>query len=55
MIPGPALEERVASVVAHLDDVTFSRHVFRSGPLATMTDEELIRHLVPHLRTILLS
>lgn len=55
VIPGPALEERVASVGAYLIGVTFSRYVFKSGPLATMTDEELTRHLIPHLRAILLD
>lgn len=55
VIPGPKLEERVASVGAYLIGVTFSRYVFRSGPLASMPDEELIRHLIPNLRAILLG
>jgi hypothetical protein len=55
VIPGPDLEERVASVGAYLIGVTFSRYVFRHGALATMSDEELVRHLVPHLRSILLD
>ncbi|MFI9747576.1 hypothetical protein [Streptomyces sp. NPDC052494] len=55
VIPGPDLEERVGSVGAYLIGVTFSRHVFRSGPLAEMSDEELVRHLVPNLRAILLT
>ncbi|MCB5179248.1 TetR/AcrR family transcriptional regulator [Streptomyces antimicrobicus] len=55
VIPGPGLEERVASVGAYLIGVTFSRYVFRSGPLAAMTDDELVRHLVPHLRALLLG
>ena len=55
VIPGPELEERVASVGAYLIGVTFSRYVFRSGPLAEMSEEQLVRHLVPTLRTILLD
>lgn len=55
VIPGPNLEERVASVGAYLIGVTFSRFVLRSGPLASMPDEELIRHLIPNLRAILLG
>lgn len=55
VIPGPDLEERVSSVGAYLIGVTFSRYVFKSGPLASMSDEELIRHLIPHLRGILLD
>ncbi|MEU7516813.1 hypothetical protein AB0B13_33070 [Streptomyces sp. NPDC042898] len=55
VIPGPDLEERAGSVGAYLIGVTFSRHVFRSGPLAEMSDEELVRHLVPNLRAILLT
>ncbi|MDN0200767.1 TetR family transcriptional regulator [Streptomyces sp. S.PNR 29] len=55
VIPGPKLEERVASVGAYLIGVTFSRYVFKSGPLASMPDEDLIRHLVPNLRMILLD
>lgn len=55
VIPGPELEERVASVGAYLIGVTFSRYVFRSGPLADMSDEQLVRHLVPNLRGILLD
>jgi DNA-binding transcriptional regulator YbjK len=55
VIPGPRLEERVASVGAYLIGVTFSRYVFKSGPLASMPDDELIRHLIPNLRGILLD
>ncbi len=55
VIPGPELEERVASVGAYLIGVTFSRYVFRSGPLAEMSDEQLVRHLIPNLRSILLD
>ncbi|MDQ0772797.1 hypothetical protein QF026_001263 [Streptomyces aurantiacus] len=55
VIPGPDLEERVGSVGAYLIGVTFSRHVFRSGPLAAMSDDELVRHLIPRLRAILLD
>ncbi|MCX4908980.1 TetR/AcrR family transcriptional regulator [Streptomyces sp. NBC_00878] len=55
VIPGPHLEERVSSVGAYLIGVTFSRYVFKSGPLAEMSDEELVRHLVPNLRAILLG
>ncbi|MFI7324992.1 TetR family transcriptional regulator [Streptomyces rubiginosohelvolus] len=55
VIPSPDLPERVSSVGAYLLGVTFSRYVHRSGPLADMTDEELIRHLTPHLRAILLG
>jgi AcrR family transcriptional regulator len=54
VLSGPHLEERVTSVGAYLIGVTFTRYVYRSGPLAEMTDEELVRHLVPHLRAILL-
>ncbi|MFD7057194.1 TetR family transcriptional regulator [Streptomyces mirabilis] len=55
VIPGPDLEARVGSVGAYLIGVTFSRYVFRSGPLADMPDDELVRHLVPNLRAILLG
>ncbi|MFF9044337.1 TetR family transcriptional regulator [Streptomyces parvulus] len=55
VIPSPDLPERVSCVGAYLIGVTFSRYVHRYGPLAEMTDEELIRHLVPHLRAILLG
>jgi DNA-binding transcriptional regulator YbjK len=55
VIPGPDLEERVASAGAYLIGVTFSRYVFRSGPLAEMPDEQLVRHLSPVLRGILLD
>ncbi|WP_329141685.1 TetR/AcrR family transcriptional regulator [Streptomyces sp. NBC_00670] len=55
VIPGPGLERRVASVGAQLIGVTFSRYVYRSGPLAEMSDEQLVRHLIPILRGILLD
>ncbi|MFJ6687141.1 TetR/AcrR family transcriptional regulator [Streptomyces werraensis] len=55
VIPGPDIDQRVSSVGAYLIGVTFSRYVLRSGPLAEMPDDELIRHLVPHLRSILLD
>lgn len=54
-LTGPKLEGRVASVGAHLIGVTFSRFIFRSGPLASMSDEELTRHLVPNLRSLLID
>ncbi|MBW5486381.1 TetR/AcrR family transcriptional regulator [Streptomyces bambusae] len=55
LVPGPGLEARVSSVGAYLIGVTFSRYVVRSGPLASMSDEELVDHLVPNLRAILLG
>ncbi|MFF4713134.1 hypothetical protein ACFY2V_17305 [Streptomyces eurythermus] len=55
VIPGPDLEERVASVGAYLVGVTFSRYVLKNGPLAEVSDEQLVRHLVPNLRGILLD
>lgn len=55
VIPGPDLEERVGSVGAYLIGVTFARYVLGSGPLAAMSDEALVRHLVPRLRGILLD
>ncbi|MGP4050864.1 TetR/AcrR family transcriptional regulator [Streptomyces sp. 2A115] len=58
VIPGPELPElpeRVASVGAYLIGVTFSRYLFKSGPLAEMTDEQLVQHLTPNLRHILMA
>jgi hypothetical protein len=55
VIAGPDLEERVGSVGAYLIGVTFARYVFQSGPLAAMSDDELVRHLIPRLRSILLD
>lgn len=55
VIPGPDLEARVSSVGSYLIGVTFSRYVVKSGPLAEMSEKELVRHLVPNLRTILLG
>lgn len=54
ILTDPKLEERVASVGAHLIGVTFSRFIFR-GPLASMSDGELTRHLVPNLRSPLID
>ncbi|MBQ0826655.1 TetR/AcrR family transcriptional regulator [Streptomyces tagetis] len=54
VIPGPDIDQRVASVGAYLIGVTFSRYVLKSGSLAEMSDDELVRHLTPNLRGILL-
>ncbi|MER5911523.1 hypothetical protein ABT124_13690 [Streptomyces sp. NPDC001982] len=54
-MPAPDIDKRVGSVGAYLIGVAFSRFVVKSGPLAEMSDEDLIRHLVPNLRGILLD
>ncbi|RLL66871.1 TetR family transcriptional regulator [Streptomyces sp. Z26] len=55
VIPGPDVDRRVSSSGAYLIGVTFARYVLRSGPLATMSEQELVRHLTPNLRAILLD
>jgi hypothetical protein len=52
---GSDTEERVDLLGALLIGVTFSRYVLRSGPLAQMVPEELIRYLTASLRGILLA
>ncbi|WP_313895960.1 TetR family transcriptional regulator [Streptomyces sp. YIM 98790] len=53
VVEGPGVEERIDQLAAHLIGVTFSRYVVRSGPLAEMPPERLVRHLTRVLRCIL--
>lgn len=53
LLSGPDAEERVDLLGAHLIGVTFSRYVVRSGPLAEMAPDALVRHLTRSLRAIL--
>lgn len=55
LITGPDAEERIETLGAHLIGVTFSRYVIKSGPLAEMPPERLVRQLARTLRSILLD
>jgi AcrR family transcriptional regulator len=53
VLTGPDAEERIDLLASHLIGVTFSRYVLRSGPVAHMPPERLVRHLTRTLRCIL--
>ncbi|WP_336206364.1 TetR/AcrR family transcriptional regulator [Nonomuraea sp. LPB2021202275-12-8] len=55
IITSPDADERIDLLGAHLIGVTFSRYVVRTGALAEMTPEELVRHLTRTLRGILFT
>jgi DNA-binding transcriptional regulator YbjK len=55
VLTGTDMEARVEMVGAHLIGVTFNRYVMANGPLAAMSDDELIERLTRTLRAILLE
>ncbi|WP_305783960.1 TetR family transcriptional regulator [Symbioplanes lichenis] len=55
LLTGDDVEARVALLGAQMIGVTFNRYIARTGPLATMTADELTTHLTRVLRDILFS
>ncbi|GGN00261.1 TetR/AcrR family transcriptional regulator [Streptomyces fuscichromogenes] len=53
VLTGPDADERIDLLGAHLIGVAFSRYVLRSGPVAEMTPERLVRYLARSLRCAL--
>ena len=52
-IPGPEPYERAAIFVAQMSGVIFHRYLLRVEPIASMPVEEIVRRLVPSLRSAL--
>jgi AcrR family transcriptional regulator len=52
-IGGPHARYRAAAFVSQLAGLVFSRYVLRLEPLASMTADEITRHLAPGLRAAL--
>ncbi|MFD4507647.1 TetR family transcriptional regulator [Streptomyces sp. NPDC058457] len=53
VLTGPDADERIDLLGAHLIGVAFSRYVLRSGPVAEMEPERLVRYLARSLRCAL--
>ncbi|MFG3021458.1 TetR family transcriptional regulator [Streptomyces sp. NPDC048254] len=53
VLTGPDADERIDLLGAHLIGVAFSRYVLRSGPVAEMAPERLVRYLARTLRRAL--
>ncbi|WP_306211681.1 TetR/AcrR family transcriptional regulator [Actinoplanes sp. RD1] len=53
LMDGDDIEARVAMLGAQLIGVTVNRYIARTGPLATMTPDEVAAHLTRVLRSIL--
>ncbi|WP_410675486.1 TetR family transcriptional regulator [Amycolatopsis sp. cmx-4-68] len=49
------VDTRVALLAAHLIGVTFNRYIVKTGALADMSGDQLISHITPVLRRILLD
>jgi AcrR family transcriptional regulator len=52
-LPGPHAAQRAAAFGTQLAGVVFARYVLRLEPVASLSVDELIRHLVPGLRATL--
>ena len=52
-IGGPHARYRAGAFVAQLAGLVFTRYVLRLEPVASMTADEIVRHLAPGLRAAL--
>jgi hypothetical protein len=52
-LPGPEPYERAAIFVTQMSGVIFHRYLLRVEPIASMPVEEIVRRLVPSLRSTL--
>ena len=52
-IGGPHARHRAGAFVAQLAGLVFTRYVLRLEPLASMTADEIVRHVAPGLRAAL--
>lgn len=52
-LPGPHREQRAAAMGVQLAGVVFARYILRMEPVASMSVDELVRHLLPGLHAAL--
>jgi hypothetical protein len=55
VLSGDDVDERVDLLAAQFVGVVFNRYIIKSGPVATMTAEQLSAHLAGIVRHILLE